>query len=102
LDPENKYCVSTRIRVARNLEGFPLVTHINKAQRKEVEGHAKKAFESFDAELKGTYYSLESMNEKDKKSLIEDHFLFKEGDRFLKAAGITRDWPEGRGIFHNE
>jgi len=28
--------------------------------------------------------------------------LFKEGDRFLKACGLNRDWPEGRGIFHNK
>jgi len=23
------------------------------------------------------------------------------GDRFLEAAGVNREWPEGRGIFHN-
>jgi arginine kinase len=34
--------------------------------------------------------------------LIEDHFLFKEGDRFLESCGLNRDWPEGRGIFHNK
>ena len=34
--------------------------------------------------------------------LIADHFLFKAGDRFLEAAGLNRDWPEGRGIFHND
>jgi arginine kinase len=33
--------------------------------------------------------------------LIADHFLFKEGDRFLEACGLNRNWPEGRGIFHN-
>jgi creatine kinase/arginine kinase len=33
--------------------------------------------------------------------LIEDHFLFKEGDRFLEACGLNRNWPDGRGIFHN-
>jgi creatine kinase/arginine kinase len=27
--------------------------------------------------------------------------LFKEGDRFLEACGLNRDWPDGRGIFHN-
>ena len=27
--------------------------------------------------------------------------MFKEGDRFLEACGLNRDWPEGRGIFHN-
>jgi len=34
--------------------------------------------------------------------LIDDHFLFKEGDRFLESCGLNRDWPEGRGIFHNK
>ena len=34
--------------------------------------------------------------------LIEDHFLFKEGDRFLQAANASRYWPTGRGIFHNK
>jgi arginine kinase len=27
--------------------------------------------------------------------------LFREGDRFLEACGLNRDWPNGRGIFHN-
>ena len=35
------------------------------------------------------------------QQLIDDHFLFKEGDRFLEACNLNRDWPEGRGIFHN-
>ena len=35
------------------------------------------------------------------EQLIADHFLFKEGDRFLEACGLNRNWPEGRGIFHN-
>lgn len=34
--------------------------------------------------------------------LISDHFLFKEGDRFLQAANASRYWPTGRGIFHNK
>ncbi len=34
--------------------------------------------------------------------MIDDHFLFKEGDRFLEACGLNRDWPNGRGIFHND
>ena len=25
---------------------------------------------------------------------------FREGDRFLPACGLNRDWPNGRGIFH--
>ena len=42
------------------------------------------------------------MKPEEQKQLIEDHFLFKEGDRFLEACGLNRDWPSGRGIFHNK
>ena len=27
---------------------------------------------------------------------------YREGDRFLAAANLNRDWPSGRGIFHND
>jgi len=42
------------------------------------------------------------MKEEDRAKLVADHFLFKEGDRFLAACGLNRDWPTGRGIFHND
>jgi len=42
------------------------------------------------------------MREHDRERLVANHFLFKAGDRFLEAAGLNRDWPEGRGIFHND
>jgi len=41
------------------------------------------------------------MTQEEKKFLIENHFLFKEGDKHLISCGLERDWPEGRGIFHN-
>ncbi len=41
------------------------------------------------------------MKEADREQLVADHFLFKQGDRFLASAGINRDWPEGRGIYHS-
>merc|ERR1712147_366642 len=41
------------------------------------------------------------MDKATQDQLINDHFLFKEGDRFLEACGLNRDWPSGRGIFHN-
>ena len=60
-----------------------------------------EATENFPGELKGTYYSLLSMSDEEKAQLVKDHFLFKDNDRFLEAAGLQKDWPEGRGVFHN-
>ena len=28
-------------------------------------------------------------------------YFAREGDRFLEACGLNRNWPHGRGIFHN-
>jgi len=101
-EDEASMIVSTRIRVGRNLADFPLGPGISKEQRDKVEELVSKACKSFTGELEGTYYALGSMSEADRKQLIEDHFLFKEGDRFLESCGLNRNWPEGRGIFHNK
>ena len=100
-DPEGRYILSTRIRVGRNLHCFPLGPAIARRERLIVECMVSDALKALEGELAGAYYPLEGMDDKTKRQLIEDHFLFKEGDRFLESAGLNRDWPEGRGIYHN-
>jgi len=99
---EDKMINSTRIRVARNSAEYPLGTSISRCDRKELEGKIVKALGNLTGELKGTYYSLESMTDSQRDGLIKDHFLFKGGDKYLQSCGLERDWPEGRGIYHND
>merc|ERR1711988_804846 len=98
---EDKMINSTRIRVARNLAAYPLGTAVTRQERKDIEKLVVSALNEFEGELAGKYYSLATMTEAEKKQLIEDHFLFKGGDKYLDSAGLERDWPEARGIFHN-
>ena len=93
--------VSTRIRVGRNLDGYPLGPGVTKEQRLEIMGKVVAACEKFEGNLAGKFYPLEGMIDADRDALIADHFLFKRGDRFLKACNLNRDLPSGRGIFHN-
>merc|ERR1712070_717401 len=93
---------STRIRVGRNLAGYPLGPGVTKEQRLEIMSKVVEACNKFDGDLAGTFYPLEGMSEDVRQQLVADHFLFKEGDRFLKACNLNRDWPSGRGIFHND
>merc|ERR1711976_729540 len=92
---------STRIRVGRSFEGFGLSPGITKEQRTQLENMLKNAFKKLSGELSGTYYPLLGMDEKTRQQLVDDHFLFMSGDPNLKVAGMERDWPEGRGIYHN-
>ena len=100
-DPEGKYIISTRIRVGRNVDNMPLGPAISKEQRNAVESSVVEGLQTLQGELKGEYYPLLGMPKDVQDTLIKDHFLFKEGDRFLDAAGLNRNWPEGRGIYHN-
>jgi arginine kinase len=94
--------ISTRIRCGRNLAGVPFAPGITKEQRSQVEQKVVQALMSLTGDLMGHYYPLTGMPPEVQKQMIEDHFLFKEGDKYLEAAGCNRDWPDGRGIFHNE
>merc|ERR1712033_148831 len=93
---------STRIRVGRSIDGFGLSPGITKEQRVGVENLVKNAFKNMTGDLAGTYYPLTGMDEKVRQQLVDDHFLFMSGDKNLTVAGMERDWPEGRGIFHNK
>jgi len=43
------------------------------------------------------------MTEAEQEQLIADHFLFdKPVSPLLTCAGMARDWPDARGIWHNE
>merc|ERR1712001_670611 len=92
---------SCRIRVGRSIQGFGLSPGITKQQRIDVEALMKNAFAKLEGDLAGNYYALTGMDEAVRQQLVDDHFLFMPGDPNLKVAGMERDWPEGRGIFHN-
>lgn len=102
LDPDGKHVVSTRIRVARSVEGYSFPPCLKNEQRMELEGKQRKALEGFTGELKGVYHPLTGMSKETQTKLVEDHFLFNDHDRFLKSAGGYNDWPNGRGIFFND
>jgi len=76
-EEDAKMIISTRIRVGRNLADFPLGPGLSKAQRLEIMNKVVGALNTFEGDLKGTFYPLEGMSKEDQHKLIEDHFLFK-------------------------
>merc|ERR1712095_106647 len=93
---------SVRIRVGRSIQGFGLSPGITKQQRIDLEKAFSSALKNLTGDLAGSYYPLTGMDEAVRQQLVDDHFLFMSGDPNLKVAGMERDWPEGRGIFHNK
>jgi creatine kinase len=102
VDPKGEFVISTRVRCGRSLVGYPFNPCLTEAQYKEMESKVSSTLVGLPGELKGTYYPLTGMGKDVQQKLIDDHFLFKEGDRFLQAANACRYWPAGRGIYHND
>ncbi len=107
-DPENRYILSTRIRIARNLSGFPFTPFISSKERKEVEHSIINALNHMPPGLQGAYrpmpqdQSLQNESLQDQPLHNQSTAVFKKGDQFQEAAGINRDWPEARGVFESD
>ncbi|KAL0969017.1 hypothetical protein UPYG_G00221620 [Umbra pygmaea] len=101
LDP--KYVLSSRVRTGRSIRGFCLPPHCSRGERRAVEKMSVEALDSLSGDLKGKYYALKNMTDAEQQQLIDDHFLFdKPVSPLLLASGMARDWPDGRGIWHND
>merc|ERR1711871_204253 len=100
----DEYVVSTRIRAARNIRGFPLPPGATRETAAGVEEVLKKTFAGLEGDLKGTYYPLSGMDAATETELQSQGFLFQKPKttNLLTNAGAARYWPESRGIFHND
>ncbi|XP_077587537.1 creatine kinase, testis isozyme-like [Stigmatopora nigra] len=100
LDPN--YVLISRVRAGRNIRGFRLPPHCTRGERRFLEQSIVEAFGSLSGELKGKYVAVKSLSEADQKQMIENHLLFeKPVCPMLLSTGMARDWPDGRGVWHN-
>lgn len=101
LDPD--YVLSSRVRTGRSVRGFCLPPHCSRGERRAVEQLSIEALASLTGDLNGKYYALKNMTDAEQQQLIDDHFLFdKPVSPLLLASGMGRDWPDARGIWHND
>ncbi|XP_060004961.1 creatine kinase U-type, mitochondrial isoform X2 [Lagenorhynchus albirostris] len=99
---DERYVLSTRVRTGRSIRGLSLPPACTRAERREVERVVVEALSGLKGDLAGRYYRLSEMTEAEQQQLIDDHFLFdKPVSPLLTAAGMARDWPDARGIWHN-
>lgn len=94
--------VSVRIRVARNLSMFPLNTAGTKESRVAVTELMEKVYSELSGDLAGDLFRHTTMTDEERQKLVDDHYLFRGGDKMQAASGYHQDWPVGRGIFLNK
>jgi creatine kinase len=100
--------VSMRVRVARNVSAFPLPGAMSKEQRVALENLAARAFARLadDPAFGGRYLSItpgsaDEIDAAEYDRRVKTHQMFKDmsGDPYLNVAGISADWPYGRGMY---
>uniref|UniRef100_A0A673LQ93 Creatine kinase S-type, mitochondrial n=1 Tax=Sinocyclocheilus rhinocerous TaxID=307959 RepID=A0A673LQ93_9TELE len=99
---DENYVLSSRVRTGRSIRGLSLPPACSRSERREVERVTIQALSGLKGDLSGHYYSLTEMTEQEQQRLIDEHFLFdKPVSPLLTASGMARDWPDARGIWHN-
>ena len=100
--------VSMRVRVARNVSTFPLPGAMSKEQRVALENLAAQAFSKLreDPAFGGRYLSItpgspDEIDSTEYDRRVTSHQMFKDmsGNPYLNVAGISADWPYGRGMY---
>ncbi|KIG14611.1 putative ATP:guanido phosphotransferase YacI [Enhygromyxa salina] len=94
--------LSVSVRVTRNLRSCQFPALIGRRARLEVERRTSTALRALGRRFVGQYYSLAELPMPRRRTLEARELCFDGDDRYLEAAGITRDWPEGRGLWCGE
>ena len=99
---------SMRVRVGRNVKGYPLPAAMDKLDRVKFENSMICIFEKLMLEsgFGGKYVSLTpnspyEIDQTQYQTLVDEHKMFKDmsHDKYLNIAGISSDWPYGRGMY---
>lgn len=107
--------LSMRVRVGRNLKGFNLPGKMSKDERIKFELQMLPAFDQLMDKYGGKVHSLTPdfgddatnpnlITDEEYKGLIDSHVMFKDmaADPYLNSAGISSDWPYGRGCWQSD
>ena len=94
--------VSTRIRVARNIDFFPLNPGGSQQSRLDIIKLIEELGQTLEGDLKGKLFRHTTMTPEQTQKLIDDHLLFKGKDKMQAASGHHEHWPIGRGIYLSE
>ena len=89
--PDSDIVVSSRIRLARNMAGYPFLSKMTAAQQKEVVEKVEDAVGKIPAFENTYYFKSEQMTEVDRQFLLERHLISREhaSEKGHRAVAIT-------------
>jgi protein arginine kinase len=96
--PESDIVISSRIRLARNIHGFPFRTKLETAQLMELERMLRQAIDAAGLPEKVLYSRLDEFEEVDRQLLLERHLISREHAAGEGARGVAVTASENTSI----
>ena len=100
--PMSEIVISSRIRLARNLGGFPFLTRCSRHQRQAIETRARETILGASVAPQMFYVDLESAPEIDRQLMVERHLISKPHAGAEGARGVAIGENETLSIMVNE
>ena len=100
--PEADIIISSRIRLARNLEGRKFLCQTSESEKAEVERYLYENLKDILLPGKGQYFRVDELDALDRLLLVERHLISKELASAEGARGVLVSENEGTAIMINE
>jgi len=100
--PMSEIVISSRIRLARNVNGFPFLSRCTKQQRSALEKRVRETILDSQVSPQTLYVDLEQSPEIDRQLLVERHLISKPHATAEGARGVAVGENENVAIMVNE
>src|SRR6185312_14309511 len=100
--PMSEIVISSRIRLARNLAGFPFLTRCSRHQRQALETRARETILNSAIAPQMFYVDMESAPEIDRQLMVERHLISKPHAGAEGSRGVAIGENETISIMINE
>jgi protein arginine kinase len=100
--PMSEVVISSRIRLARNIAGFPFLTRCSRQQRQAAEAKVRETILNAGIAPQTLYVDLENAPEMDRQLLVERHLISKPHAGAEGSRGVAVGENETVSIMVNE
>ncbi|HPF39145.1 MAG TPA: protein arginine kinase [Phycisphaerae bacterium] len=100
--PLSDIVISSRIRLARNVNGFPFLSRATHTQRSELAGFLKERLESSSFRPEFTYIDVDSLDELGCQVLVERHLVSRQLVEAKGARGVSVSENQNTVVMVNE
>lgn len=100
--PKSEVVISSRVRLARNLEGFAFMSKAGRAQRADLHRLCRQRLLALPAEQPLFYVDFEQTDDIDRQLLVERHLISKQHAAGEGSRGVAVSINEAVSIMVNE